>query len=316
MHHYENIDISSIVQIDDWHALDEELAGSRVKRTMADPETDRLFVFKEPKAQREAQIWSELIASFISGDLLKWPVQHAQIAMRNGRIGNLLKYVFDPSSDTFIAGEQLCKHVDPEFDPEQGKRHTWALINRIHDEFIGYDEKGELRIYVSDDYYRFWVRTIAFDTLISNTDRHAENWALLLADKPSMMAPFFDNASSMGCEVDKKGLNKWFAKDGSIFNSKVASYVGNGCHHLRDGENRFKFEALAKRVLNELPDFRSEFEAIANLNLNPVEGILNDICAMNGVPETAKMTSRRCVQITRLLQEGQARVIRSLEEEP
>lgn len=315
MPQYKNIDISSIVQIDSWHVLEEELAGSRVKKTVADPKTDKLFVFKEPKPQREAQIWSELIASFISGDMLDWPVQHAQIAMRNGNVGNLLEYIFDPRSDRFVPGEQLCKHVDPDFDPVQGKRHTWELINKIHDDFIGYDENGSLRIHVSPDYYRFWARTIAFDTLISNTDRHAENWALLFSDKSGLMAPFFDNASSMGCEVENKGLNKWFARDDIILESKVSNYVKNGCHHLRDGNNRFKFESLTKLVLNERPEFRSEFEAIANLNLNPVEGILNDICAMNDVPEVAKMTSRRCVQITRLLQEGQARVIRSLGEE-
>lgn len=119
MAQYKTIDISTVVRIDDWHALDQELAGSRVKKTMAAPQADKLFVFKEPKPQRESQIWSELIASFISGDLLGWPVQHAQIATRNGRVGNLLKYVFNPESDTFLAGEQLCKHVDPDFDPVQ-----------------------------------------------------------------------------------------------------------------------------------------------------------------------------------------------------
>ncbi|MBL4873264.1 MAG: hypothetical protein JKY41_07685 [Rhodobacteraceae bacterium] len=312
---YKSIDLSAVIKIDDWHALDEELAGSRVKRTMANPQSDELFVFKEPKAQREAQIWSELIASFISGDLLEWPVQHAQIAMRDGRVGNLLKYVYDPHLETFLAGEQFCKHVDPGFDPVQGKRHTWELIKKIHNGFLGLNEDGTIQNGpMRDMYFKFWARTIAFDTLISNTDRHAENWAILRSADDFTMAAFYDNASSLGCEVENNGLNKWFSKDDFIIESKVSSYTANGCHHLREGDIRFKFEALTKLVLNELPEFRSEFEAIANLDLNPVEGVLNDICAINEVPEPAKMTSRRRVQITRLLQEGQARVIRALKE--
>lgn len=312
---YKNIDVSSVIEIGDWHALDEELAGSRVKRTVADPQSDDLFVFKEPKAQREAQIWSELIASFISGDLLEWPVQHAQIATRNGRIGNLLKYVYDPQLGTFLAGEQFCKHVDPDFDPVQGKRHTWKLIRKIHDSFLGLNEDGTIRHgSMRDMYFKFWARTIAFDTLISNTDRHAENWAILRMPDVITMAAFFDNATSMGCEVEQNGLNRWFSENDCIIESKVASYTAKGCHHLRDGDKRFSFEALARLVLNDFPEFRSEFEAIAALDLNSVEGVLNDICAIKGVPEPAKMTSRRRVQITRLLQEGQARVIRSLEE--
>lgn len=66
---YHSINLDTVVCIDDWTALDEELAGSRVKRTVAEPETDDLYVFKESKERREAQIWSELIASFIAGDL-------------------------------------------------------------------------------------------------------------------------------------------------------------------------------------------------------------------------------------------------------
>lgn len=312
---YKSIDVSSPVQIECWNGLDEALAGSRAKQSFQDPITEQFYIFKEPKKDREAQIWSEVIASYIAGDLLNWPVQFAQIALNGDRVGNLLKYIYDPQEDQFLAGEQLCKHVDPHFDPIQGKRHTWPLINTIHDEFIGYNpETREFRPHISEDYRRFWVRTVAFDTLISNTDRHAENWALrIVKNGTSIMAPFFDNATSMGCEIDARGLSKWFSPEGEIILSKLKNYVNRGCHHLRDGTCRYKFEELALVVLKENSTMRSEYEAIAELDISRLDPVFEEIMAMTGLPEPARMTANRREQITQLLHEGKSRVTRTLE---
>lgn len=318
---YKHIDISSVVQISEWADLEDVLAGSRVKTTVSSPKLedalgDDLYIFKHPKPRREAQIWSELIASFIAGDLLNWPVQSAKIAMRGDQIGNLLGYVYEDQVDTFFAGELLCKHVDVDFDPEQGRRHTWALIRKIHDEFFATTPEGEFVPELSKMYQEFWARTIAFDTLISNTDRHAENWAIVATSgKLLKMAPFFDNASSMGCEIDEVSLRrKWFDKTGKIVQSKVVKYSSSGCHHLREVNSRFEFEALSKAVIKDFPDMRSEFEGVAGLNLEPVERLLEDITLMEGIPEDARMSWQRMDQIMTLLHEGQARVRRSLEE--
>lgn len=320
---YKSIDVSEVVEISQWYDLDEGLAGSRDKRSVADPATDELYVFKEPKEFREAQIWSEVLASYICGDLLEWPVQHTSIALRDGKIGNLLRYIFDPSNQGLMFGEQLCKHFDPDFDPEIGRRHTWPLLMKIHDVFINGGDGGP-RPHVSEEYRAYWARTIAFDTLISNTDRHAENWAFLLRNNPkapppegvslSIMAPFYDNASSMGCEVEEIGLKRWFTEEGRIQKSKIDKYTQRGCHHLRDGKKRYRFEDLSSIVLKEMPDMRSEFEAIADLKLTRIESVFQDIFALRGLPAAAKLTQQRQEQITRLLHEGQARVIRSLEE--
>lgn len=318
---YKHINISSIIQIGNWPSLDEPLAGSRVKTTVAEPETENLYIFKYPKEGREAQIWSELIASYIAGDLLGWPVQHAAIAMRRDKIGNLLRYIYDVHADpkkpseTFHAGEQFCKHVDTNYDPIQGKRHTWDLIRKIHDDFLAYNKDGKFFPKVSNMYNIFWVRTVAFDTLISNTDRHAENWALLT--KPSAyvrMAPFYDNGSSLGCENSEATLRrKWFDSADNLIEEKVKSYASKGAHHLRDRKDRFKFEDLALQVLKEFPDMRSEYEAIAQLDLAPIERLLTDIMSIKGLPVAAQITPRRSAQVMALLQLGQSRIKRCLE---
>lgn len=314
---YESIDISSIVQIADWPCLDEPLAGSRVKTTVAEPGTTNLYIFKHPKEGREAQIWSELIASYIAGDLLSWPVQHAQIAMRGDQIGNLLKYIYDPSSEeAFIPGEQLCKHVDPNYDPKQGRRHTWDLIHKIRSDFFVSPTTGKNLHVLQAQFQIFWVKMILFDTLISNTDRHAENWALRLkTGSAEIMAPLYDNGSSMGCENTELTLTrKWFDHNDKIIDKKVQSYAEKGQHHLRNGDDRFNFQELAKVVLNDFPAMRVHYEAIINLDLTPVERLMTSIMSMDGLPIAAQMTSRRKDQIMALLHHGQSRVSHCIEE--
>lgn len=323
MSKYNSIDLSEIVNLgDEWSGQDEPLAGSRVKQTIVH-ESGQHYIFKRPKPDREAQIWSELIASFIAGDLLGWPVQHAQIACHEGKIGNLLKYVFNPANQTLIPGEQLCKHLDSDFDPEVGNRHTWSLVQSICDDFLGIDsETGDRLHHASREYYRYWARTIAFDTLISNTDRHAENWSFLYHESNAeedilntpLMAPFYDNASSMGCEVDAVGLKRWFHPSGNINLASVEKYTRRGRHHLRREGKRFPFSELATLVIRENPVHRSEYEAIAALDLGKLEPIFDEIMSMDGIPDNAKMCRRRRAQVTQLLHAGQARIRSALED--
>lgn len=318
---YNFVDVSSVLRIDDWSDLDDALAGSRAKQSYIHPETSQFYIFKEPNERREALIWSELIASFIAGDLLDWEVQHTQIGIKGDKIGNLLRYIFEPEQEVLISGDRLCAGHDPEYDLKEGTRHTWQLIQDIHDSYRDdvFESEGTKRAWTSD-YYRYWSRAIAFDTLISNSDRHAENWSLHLPSSPttswsnSLMSPLYDNGSSMGCEVDAVGLDRWFDDKGKIIQSKLDQYCRKGRHHLRKGEERFAFQELCTLSLQESVIFRSEYEAIADLDLSRLEGFFDDIIAMTGVPENAQMTSKRQEQITQLLRVGQDRVKRSLVE--
>ena len=70
--------------LDTWEVAEERPTGSREKRTLIRSTDSTHFIFKYPKKQREHQIWSELLGSFIAGDLLGWEVQHVTLGIRNG----------------------------------------------------------------------------------------------------------------------------------------------------------------------------------------------------------------------------------------
>jgi hypothetical protein len=317
---YQSIDLSAVVNLgDEWSGQDEPLAGSRVKQTYVDKK-GQYYIFKQPKSRREAQIWSELVASFIAGDLLGWPVQHTQIACRGAQIGNLLKFIYDPETETLIPGEQLCKHVDPIFDEKVGTRHSWNLIKDIPHKILSQtkiSEAGAARFLT--EYFEYWCKMIAFDTFISNTDRHAENWSVLLPRDPNaadtrIFAPMYDNASSMGCDVEGIGLRKWFDQNDRIIASKVESFATKGRHHVRSDGIRYQFEELATLALKENLTHRAHYEAIAQLDLSRLEPIFDEIMSMSGIPARAKMCRRRREQITHLLRVGQTRIRSALED--
>ncbi|MGU9962848.1 MAG: HipA domain-containing protein [Candidatus Halichondribacter symbioticus] len=345
MSKYKFIDLSQVINIDGWEIDSTDPGGSRSKKTVYKQGTKKLYIFKEPKKGQEAQIWSELIASYIAGDLLGWDVQHSTIAKTKDtltgrdRVGNLLGYIYG-KSDIFRHGEVFCSLMDSNYDVKVGERHTWHLINRIC-EMLDFTEKRLTNNkFIREDYIRFWGRAIAFDTLISNTDRHAQNWSIIVKnrspvvkDRPFIkglltmlqksdtekksditleMSPLYDNATSMGCDYDAKGLTKWF-QNGKMNPDKLAKHIKKGCHHLRDENGkRFPFETLCQRVLSEQPQTRAEFESVATLDLSKLNPILNDIMAMKDLPAEAMLSPQQAEVIMALLQAGQNRVKNSL----
>lgn len=309
---FQYISVTPIIELDDWDVADEPLGGSRAKNTVIDPETEKTFVFKEPKAHREAQIWSELLASYIAGDLLGWPVQHVSLGIRDGRLGNLMEYIYDDGAETFTEGWQLCRGVDPDYDIERGDRHTLDLLMQVGTDLA---QRG----LPEGDYYAFWGRAFALDALISNSDRHAENWAIIETSDGLRMAPLYDNATSMGCEWSDESLTRrWFSNRGDIQSSKLNSYIANGKHHVRVGEPDRRgspFSEVSEAFLALRPDQSPSFATVAGLDLQPVFTLMTQIVELEGLAAPYRMSQNRSRQIEALLKKGQERIRNILEEE-
>lgn len=68
-----------------------------------------------------------------------------------------------------------------------------------------------------------FIGYLLLDTLVSNQDRHHENWGLVTLSNEVHLAPTFDHASSLGRnETDEKRLNRLNTKDTG---NNVESYV-------------------------------------------------------------------------------------------
>ena len=293
--------------LDSWEDVVEPKRGSRPKLILKRRTDDAYFVFKRPKSQREHQIWSELLGSFIAGDLLGWEVQHAALGIRHGSPGNLLRYIYKAGSEEqFIEGWELCKEIDPEFDVDKGQHHTLPLILRVYDEVI--TPKYDIS---RTDFMEFWSRAFALDTLISNTDRHAENWAIIKSPSGARMAAFYDNGSSMGCGLDTVGLDRCFSEDGQIKPTWITRFRDSGRHHVRldqPAKHGAFFKPLCHKLLDEYPEGRSAFEHAAGIDLEAVRVLTHDIIRRIKLPEGHALTERRAAHIQSVLQIGMERI--------
>jgi len=297
--------VGSVITLDDWFDGDERPNGSRPKMTLINPSTSEQFIFKQPREQREAQLWSELLASYVAGDLLGWPVQHASIGIRHGRIGNLLGYIYS-NAERMIEGWQLCREADPEYDEQYGQRHTLPLLQAVYKKIAGPNWNLPEK-----DYFEFWSRALIFDTLISNSDRHAENWALISSKDGTTMSALYDNGTSFGCQVEDIGLSKCFDGQGNLSTERVERFLRKGCHHVRTSEpSRYggPFCEVAKAWLEIYPAARPIFEQVADVDLTPVKGLLSDCCANFVDLKEFALTERRAEHMYAILCLGRERI--------
>lgn len=302
-----NFAISDIISLDDWDELEERPTGSRAKVSLSNNKTNQLAIFKEPKNGREHQIWSELISSFICGDLLEWPVQTTQIGTRDGVHGNVLHYIYNPDQgERLIEGWHFCQEICTEYDAKRGTHHSLPLIEQVYNNIL------RPRYGISEeDYIAFWSRAIAFDTLISNTDRHAENWGIIVGPAGGKMAPLYDNATSMGCQLEAVGLGKCFDKNAKLNPDNIAKFIENGKHHLRiNGPTKFgtPFIQLCNTYLEKHPKEAHVFEKAMKIDLSKARGLLDTLIKLEFPLKDNDLANRRADHIYAILLAGQQRI--------
>lgn len=184
--------------------------GSKPKRTVICPETEARpflipghnYLFKIATGWKAQQLWSEVIAYQI-GCLVGVPVPPAFLAFdeRTGETGVLVEFFYG-----FPGEAEPARFF-----------HGIDFIRRFREASNG-DRPHDLRtnisicrVYRAPDYLEWWARTLAFDALIGNTDRHTENWGFLIRSRPGRghmyeLAPAYDNGTSLGfqqADVDK-----------------------------------------------------------------------------------------------------------------
>ena len=122
---------------------------------------------------------------------------------------------------------------------------------------------------------------MVLDALIGNTDRHHENWGILLQFEPNTraltlsVAPSFDHASSLGRELRDERRAELLTAD------RVGWYVGKGRGGIfrnpedPHGANPLRIVQLAARAYPSL--FRPSLERVAALRRAEVHEIIESI---------------------------------------
>ena len=178
----------------------QELMGSKRKFWyQGQMNSDRIWLFKYPN-DNSGEHWAEKIAAEVAAML---DIEHARVelAASDGMYGSVTES-FIHGNQVLIHGNQLLAITHAGYDSErtfQQSSHTlcniWGTLNRIS-EFVGMDR---------DDARQRIAEYIVLDAVIGNTDRHHENWGVVVervGDRQNgRIAPSFDHASSLGREL-------------------------------------------------------------------------------------------------------------------
>jgi hypothetical protein len=179
------------------------------------------YLFKSAKGWKAGQLWSELIAFQLSKPTgVHVPRCFVAIDEHTGEVGALVEFFYGyPGDETglrFTHGSDLTQAVIT--DKKRGRPHSVLYNVRLC---------RALRVSSPEIW---WGKALAFDALIGNTDRHPDNWGLLVrlgVDAPPQyaMAPAFDNGTSLGYEIPEDRLPK--SNDQAWFDR----YADRGTHH-------------------------------------------------------------------------------------
>lgn len=205
-----------IVHVPDDAPEQPEQLGTKPKFWFSDA-TGLHCLFKEGRPNT-GENWAEKVCAELCG-LLGIPHGHYEFAIWKHHRG-VVSPTFVPRGGRLILGNELLAKFDPDYHGERrvrGQKHTVSRVMAIMrgamrfavkvphgvqtvlrpipiELPLGYVAPSEIRTVAG-----MFIGYLMLDALVSNQDRHDENWGLILSpDNRLTLAPTFDHASSLG----------------------------------------------------------------------------------------------------------------------
>lgn len=233
--------------------------GTRDKLVLIRPRTDETYFLKFPMVREKRDYtpenWSEVLAYEI-GHALGFNVLRYDLAVYKGKVGCISKNMTTPSNnESLVEGHSILSRYDSTYDPSD--KDTY---NRYTFDFV----QKALKDYDAGFFIEEFIRTLIFDAIIGNSDRHQSNWGIIQSikiievkpisrglklpfgksKKPSLQltlditkkaAPIYDSGCCLGREFGEEQLQQHLD-----IQSKFDKYIRNGVSELRTGETAKK----------------------------------------------------------------------------
>jgi hypothetical protein len=161
--------------------------GTRAKRILQDDDGN-IWFFKcserkeakddKPEKYYKYEFWSEIIAYQV-GSALGLNVLRYEPSVYEGQIGCISPIMIDQNSQQLSEIGRYMTATDIRFVPSNTKARKLYSFQL-------------LRTFKRNKFSRFWqqiFQTLLFDVIIGNTDRHQENWAIII--NPKAIDSFF-----------------------------------------------------------------------------------------------------------------------------
>jgi len=243
------------------------------------------YLFKLSRSWCPWQFWGEIIA-YRLGLITKIEVPPSHIGLSNNYrqgtaiYGALIEWFYDDKKDIYVEGGQFMVQLVENYDRERGSQHNFLAIKDIPGNLPKFKEH--------------WAGVFTLDCLTGNTDRHQDNWGLVIAEAreqpirkptPFYFSPAFDNGTALGYEIIEKNIDKYSdpaVQEGYLTNPKRAR------HHmkwsLKEQETLNFFDFMQKFVL-EFPETKPIISEHLSFSRAQVEEVINPL-----VPAVADTT--------------------------
>lgn len=274
-----------IIDISDQYIDEFEQMGTKSKFWYTDSETGEDYLFKSihtedgqgNPVEREGEDWAEKVACEIA-DALGIPHAHYDLASYQGQRGIRSKK-FTTTSDNMFFGNQLIDHITNRINIslEAGQQsqkvdRVAAILARL----ISYPPKNWVETNNIKTAFDIFIGYMMFDTLISNQDRHNENWATIINADGSFLAPSFDHAASLGRnESVAKMQDRLISKDEG---RQIPAYVKRSKSYFYAGNQRLRtldaFLAFASYRKNATLEW---LERLETLDLDKITQIVKRV---------------------------------------
>jgi len=167
--------MAEFYDISDWQEKPHfQTGGTRNKVIVENPDTGELYYFKTSlkkiKIDYKYEFWSEILASEI-GNELGFATLKYDIAWHKDEIGCLSQSMINTNKGKLSEGINYLRGYDPNYNPDDKKSHSQYTFSFIEKALDAYSLKNEMH---------HLVKTIIFDSLIGNRDRHQENWGFVV----------------------------------------------------------------------------------------------------------------------------------------
>lgn len=242
--------------------------GTRDKLVLLKPGTDEEYFLKFPMVRDNRDYrpenWSEVLAYKI-GNALGFNVLRYDLAVFNGRIGCISKNMINPNmNEALVEGHSILSRYDPSYDPSDKStywKYTFGFVQKALEDF-------NAGFFVED-----FIKTLVFDAVIGNSDRHQSNWGIIQTYKlksvpakrdfrslfkkqpepiyvvslSNRAAPIYDSGCCLGREFGEEQLLMYLN-----IQSKFDKYIRKGMAELRTGltNEKSSHEELLRFIKN------------------------------------------------------------------
>lgn len=190
---------------------------------------------------RAGEDWSEKVSCEIA-KLLRIPCADYELAYDSKTRGVITKNFITSDNAYLVTGNEILKNYSAPINIENTKKtekqnimHVYIILRRIiRNKPLGFNSLPHIKSAAD-----FFTGYLMLDALLSNQDRHSENWGLIVTGKGRFhLAPSFDHAAGLGRnESDETKTNRLNSHDKG---QQITTYVQRAKSYFYLKEKRLR----------------------------------------------------------------------------